>query len=154
MSNKEAFVVPPGEGRSLNALGHAVTVKLRSAETDGEYYIFELVSPPGGAVPPHVHRREDEVIYVIEGEFEVWLAGQTIKAGPGSTIHFARGVAHGFQNVGATPGKTLFTVIPGSNFEQFFEELCALPPGPPDLPTVAAIFSKYDLPLLPPPEAA
>ena len=56
----------------------------------------------------------------------------------------------GFQNVGATPGKTLWTVTPGANFEPFFDELGALPPGPPDLAKVAAIFGRYNIDLLPP----
>jgi hypothetical protein len=56
--------------------------------------------------------------------------------------------------VGSTPGTTLWSVVPGANFEPFFDELGALPPGPPDLAKVAAIFGKYDIQLLPPPEAA
>jgi hypothetical protein len=56
--------------------------------------------------------------------------------------------------VGATPGRTFWTIIPGANFEQFFKELGALPPGAPDMGAVTAIFSKYDIQLLPPPGTA
>jgi hypothetical protein len=68
-------------------------------------------------------------------------------------VHFPRYVPHGFRNVGAKPGKTLWTVIPGANFEEFFEELDALPDGPPDLKKVAAIFAKYGMEILPLPES-
>ena len=94
------------------------------------------------------------MIYVVEGEFAVWLAGETYRATAGATFHFPRHTPHGFQNVGNTPGKTLWNVVPGANFEPFFDELGALPPGPPDLAKVAAIFGKYDIQILPPPETA
>jgi quercetin dioxygenase-like cupin family protein len=152
--NKPALVVVAAEGRTMNVLGHTVTLKLTRNESNGDYYTFELLSPPGLGVPPHVHEHEDEVIYVVEGEFEVWLAGQTCKATAGAIFHFPRHTPHGFQNVGSTPGTTLWSVVPGANFEPFFDELGALPPGPPDLAKVAAIFGKYDIQLLPPPETA
>jgi quercetin dioxygenase-like cupin family protein len=151
---KPAMVVAAAEGRTMNVLGHAVTLKLTRDETNGDYYTFELITPPGLGIPPHVHEREDEVIYVVEGEFAIWLAGETFTATAGATIHFPRHTPHGFQNSGASPGKTLWTVMPGTNFEPFFEQLGALPPGPPDLAKVAAIFGNYDIQLLPPPEAA
>jgi quercetin dioxygenase-like cupin family protein len=154
MTKKPAMVVTAAEGRTMNVLGHTATIKLGRDETNGDYYIFELISPPGQGVPPHVHQHEDEVIYVVEGEFAVWLAGEVINATAGATIHFPRYTPHGFQNVGATTGKTLWAVTPGTNFEPFFEELGALPPGPPDLAKVAAIFGNYNIDLLPPPETA
>jgi quercetin dioxygenase-like cupin family protein len=154
MTKKPAMVVAAAEGRTMNVLGHTVTLKLTRDETNGDYYTFELVSPPGLGVPPHVHEYEDEVIYVVEGEFAIWLAGETFTATAGATIHFPRHTPHGFQNIGASAGQTLWNVVPGSNFEPFFEQLGALPPGPPDLEKVAAIFGKYNIQLLPPPEAA
>jgi quercetin dioxygenase-like cupin family protein len=152
MTTKPACVIPAPDGRTMNVLGHAVTIKLARTETTGDYYVFELVTPPGLGIPPHVHQHEDEVIHVIEGEFAIWLAGDVFTATAGATIHFPRLTPHGFQNVGAAPGKTIWTVMPGANFEPFFDELGALPPGPPDLAQVAAIFGRYAIDLLPPAE--
>jgi quercetin dioxygenase-like cupin family protein len=148
------MVVAAAEGRTMNVLGHAVTIKLSRAESNGDYYTFDLVTPPGLGIPPHVHEHEDELIYVVEGEFAIWLAGDTFTATAGATIHFPRHTPHGFQNIGASAGRTLWNVVPGANFEPFFDELGALPPGPPDLAKVAAIFGNYDIQLLPPPDAA
>jgi quercetin dioxygenase-like cupin family protein len=153
MTNRPAHVIPSAEGPTMNVLGHAVTIKLARAETDGDYYVFEVVSLPGLGVPPHVHQREDEVGYIVEGEYAFWLAGEVFTATAGATIHIPRYTPHGFQNIGATAGKTLWTVTPGANFEPFFDELGALPPGPPDLAQVAAIFGRYSMDLLPPPQA-
>ena len=56
MTNKSARVIPLAEGRTMNVLGHAVTIKLACNETNGDYYIFEVVSPPGLGIPPHVRQ--------------------------------------------------------------------------------------------------
>jgi quercetin dioxygenase-like cupin family protein len=146
-----AYVVRSGEGYQLNELGHTAIEKIRSADSGGAYYAFEVISPPSLGIPPHVHSREDEVIYILEGEYEVFLGGELFRAGPGSVLHFARGTAHGFQNVGHTPGRTFWVVSPGASFEQFFHELAEVPPGPPDFPMIAALFGKYGMEVLPPP---
>jgi quercetin dioxygenase-like cupin family protein len=153
MANKPARVIMPAEGKLMNILGHTATVKLGRDETNGDYYVFEVVSPPGLGIPPHVHQHEDEVIYVVEGEYAIVLGGEVFTAKAGATLHFPRGTPHGFQNVGATPGKTLWHVTPGANFEPFFDELGALPAGPPDLAYVAALFGRYGMEILPPPAA-
>lgn len=146
-----ARVVLPGEGHQLNELGHTAIEKISSAETGGAYYSFEVISPPGLGIPPHVHSREDEVIYVVEGEYEIFVGGKVFRAGPGSLLNFARSTAHGFRNVGAIEGRTVWVVTPGASFEQFFHELARVPPGPPDLPALTALFGKYGMELLPPP---
>lgn len=145
-----AYVVLPGAGNQMNELGHTAVEKISSADTGGAYYAFEVISPPGLGIPPHVHSREDEVIYVIEGDYEIFLSGKVFRAGPGSVLNFARGTAHGFQNVGATPGRTLWVVTPGASFEQFFHELAQVPPGPPDFTMITALFGKYGMEVLPP----
>jgi quercetin dioxygenase-like cupin family protein len=151
IQSKQATITFGGEGRPLNILGHRVTVLLSKAETNGDGYVFAVSTPAGHSIPPHVHEREDEYIYVAEGTFEIFLNGRTHEAGAGSLLHFPRYIPHGFRNIGATPGKTIWTVTPGANFETFFDELDALPPGPPDMQQVVGIFAKYGMEVLPPP---
>ena len=91
------------------------------------------------------------MIAVLEGQFEIFIDGKIYQAPTGSLFHFPRFIPHGFTNTGSTTGRTLWTVIPGENFEMFFEELNALPPGPPDMAAVSAIFAKYNIDILPPP---
>ena len=145
-----AAVVKASDGRLLNVLGHSVTIKLAHAETSGHYYLFSLSTPPGLGIPPHVHDREDELIHVVEGEFLITLGDRQFTAGPGDEVFFPRHVPHAFQNVGSRAGKTIWTVVPGGNFEEFFERLAALPPGPPDLHKVAGIFSAYGMTIVAP----
>ena len=143
------MVVPANEGRKKFALGNEVRLKLSSSETGGDLYVFEVLTPPGVVVPPHVHRHEDELIQVIEGEYEIFLDGRTHIAGPGAVVNFPRYFPHGFVNIGKKPTRAVFTVVPGANFEKFFEELCALPAdGPPDMARVKEIFNRYDIEIL------
>lgn len=135
-------------------LGMEITLKLATAETGGDFYVFEASTPPGMGVPPHVHQHEDEIIQVIDGEFEIFLDGKTHNATQGAVINFPRFISHGFSNIGKEPGRTIFTVIPGANFEKFFEELSALPADrPPDMARVREIFKRYDIEILTQPSA-
>lgn len=151
-ATKKALVISSDAGQKLNVLGHAITAKLTSQETDGDNYVFEVVSPPGAGIPPHVHQQEDEVIYIADGVYEIFLNGEIYQAQPGDWLHFPRFIPHGFQNVGIKPGRTLWVVTPGGNFEEFFAELGALPADqPPDMAKVVEIFGRYDIEILPPP---
>ncbi|HLE24946.1 MAG TPA: cupin domain-containing protein [Thermodesulfobacteriota bacterium] len=105
-------VLQSNEGRKMTVLGMEVTLKLASTETAGDYYLFEIVVPPGLGVPPHFHEREDEILKVMDGEFEVFLDGKTYKAASGAVAYFPRNVVHGFSNTGKTLGRAMFFVSP------------------------------------------
>lgn len=147
-TNQKATVVAAGKGKQMNVLGHSVTVKLSKQETNGNTYVFEVVTPPGLGIPPHVHDREDELIYVVEGEFGILLGDDQFTAKAGDEIFFPRHTPHAFQNTGSKAGKTIWTVVPGGNFEEFFDKLGALPAGEPDLQLVAEIFAAYGMKVL------
>ena len=147
-TNQKATVATNGQGRKFNVLGHSITNVLAKQNTDGNYYVFEVVTPPGHGIPPHVHDREDELIYVLEGEFGIMLGDKQFQAKSGDEIFFPRHIPHAFQNTGSKAGKTLWTVVPGGNFEEFFEKLEALPAGEPDLKIVAEIFAAYGMKIL------
>jgi quercetin dioxygenase-like cupin family protein len=147
--NQKAAVLQQSDGRKITVLGQEILVKLSSAETGGDYYVFEAEIAPGGSVPPHVHSREDEILAVLEGELEVFLGGKTFKATADAVAFFPRHTIHGFGNVGTKPARTRFLVSPGANFEKFFEELSALPAHqPPDMTRVREIFARYGLPIV------
>ena len=153
-SKGKPVIVAPREGRKMIVLGIDVTLKLSSTDTGGNLYIFETVTPPGARVPPHVHQHEDEIIQIIDGELEIFLDGKTQTATPGAIVNFPRFIPHGFANTGNRPVRALFTVVPGENFEKFFEELSALPVDrPPDMAKVTEIFNRYDIEILAPPPA-
>jgi quercetin dioxygenase-like cupin family protein len=135
-------VVSSTEGTKFNIMGHEVTVKLHSSDAN-DNYVFELISPPGSGIPSHVHEREDEVIYILEGEFEVMVGGEVFKATTGEWLNFVRNIPHGYTNTGTTSAKTLWHVSPGQGFEDFFGELSQFPPGPPDMDKLQVLTQKY-----------
>lgn len=143
-----ATVVANGNGKKLNVLGHSVKVTLSKMETQGNYYVIEVVTPPGLGIPPHVHDREDELIYIAEGEFGIRLGDKNFQASAGDHVYFPKHIPHAFQNIGSKAGKTIWTIVPGGNFEEFFEQLAALPAGEPDLQLVAEIFAAYGMKIL------
>ena len=137
--------------RKLFVLGHDITIKLACGETKGEYFVFEAVTPPGGGMSLHVHRHEDEFVRILDGEFEYQLDQQIQKVTPGAMINFPRDVPHAFRNIGAKPGRTFWAVMPGVNFEKFFEELGSLPADmEPDREKVTEIFNRHGITILPP----
>ena len=103
MEGDSGAYVPPEGGNSVWLVGDRITVKLTSEDTGGAYSVAEEISPPQGGPPPHTHREEDEVLYVLEGEVEFLLGEDTIPAGAGSYVHAPRGALHTFKNVGTSP---------------------------------------------------
>lgn len=149
IEKKAPLVVSSGEGRRLLLTGHELTLKLTGRETNGESYVYEVVTPPGAGMPLHVHQIEDEIIQVLEGECEVHVGDQTYWASQGALIYFPRNIPHRFFNAGLKPLRTLWTIMPGANYEKFIEALSALPPNSPsDLPEVREIFTKYGIEIL------
>jgi mannose-6-phosphate isomerase-like protein (cupin superfamily) len=148
---KKPMAVPSSGGRKIHVIGHEITLKLICRETDGEYFVFEAVTPPGVGMALHVHRHEDEFFRVLEGEFEFQLDQQIQKVTSGAMVNFPKNIPHAFRNVGTKPGRTFWTVMPGANFEKFFEELGSLPADQePDMGKVTEIFNSHDIKILPP----
>jgi len=145
----KAQKVPAMHGRKMHVIGIDIRLTLSSPETGGNYYVSKAVTPPDVGVPLHVHQHEDEIIHVIEGEYDICLDGKFHKATTGAVLNFYRHIPHAFRNVGQEPGRALFVVTPGMNFEKFFEELSALPANaPPNLANVAQLFKRYDINIL------
>ena len=138
-------------GKKIFVLGHEITLKLACRETDGEYFVFEAVTPPGVGMARHVHRHEDEFFRVLDGEFEFQLDQQIQRVTAGAMVNFPKNIPHAFRNVGTKPGRTFWTAMPGANFEKFFEELGFLPADrEPDMGKVTEIFNRHDIKILPP----
>src|SRR4051794_35458713 len=113
----DGLAVGPGEGDQLfNPVGGQVTFKVRTAGIT----VFESVIAPGDGPPLHLHRNEDEALYVLGGTFRFRLGEEIVEAPRGSMMFAPRGVPHCFQNVASEPGTLLITFAPGG-MERFFE---------------------------------
>jgi mannose-6-phosphate isomerase-like protein (cupin superfamily) len=117
----KAFVLGPGDGQTVWSLGGRFTVKLGGADTDERFSVTEMLAFRTAEPPLHVHRREDEAWYVIDGHMTFYVAGEKLEAGPGAFVFGPRGVPHTFT-VDVEPTRVLVFASP-AGFERFALEL-------------------------------
>ncbi|AWM36213.1 Quercetin 2,3-dioxygenase [Gemmata obscuriglobus] len=144
-------IVPAGEGRRLNVLGDNQLVRLTGADTGGSFTLIEQTNPPGVGVPLHAHANEDELLHVLEGAMDLTVGGRTTRAEAGAVVLLPRNVPHAFVTVGPGITRSTVTAFP-AGIEHMFEELGALPPGPPVMETVFEICGRYGIRFLQPAE--
>lgn len=101
-----------------------VTHILKGGQTGGAYYLFESVFEPETGNRLHVHQREDEVAYVMEGALEVRLADQTVVVEAGGAAHLPKNIPHAIRNPLKTTSRYLFMAIP-AGLDQWFDALDA-----------------------------
>jgi len=105
-----------------------LTFKATSEETSGKLTAIDAVAEPGKGPPLHLHQREDEFIYFLEGEFEVQLGDRRFDAAPGEFVFIPRLTPHTWQTVSAAPGRFLAGFNPASpGFEELFLRYAELP---------------------------
>ena len=141
--HQDPVVVLPGSDEQLNIAGSKTLHKIKSSATNGVFSVMEFVTPPGKGVALHVHEREDELVYLLEGEIEVTLGNEKMKAIPGVMALLPKGVPHGFTNIGNKPSRLLDTILPGQ-FDNYFVELAALyAAGDPSEEQMDVLSGKY-----------
>jgi mannose-6-phosphate isomerase-like protein (cupin superfamily) len=121
------FAVQPGEGPVLvTPTGDSITVKADTRGTNGSLTVLELLVAPKSGPARHIHLREDEVWWVLEGDFRFKAGDTMLRASAGGMAFGPRGLPHNFQNIGDAPGRLLIITSP-SGAERFFEQFAALP---------------------------
>lgn len=121
-TNSQPILVPPHAGKKLDFL--AVTHKLTGDQTDGRLYLFESVFEPETGNRLHVHRREDEIGYVLEGVLEIRLGAQTMVVEAGGVALLPKNIPHAIRNPSGTASRYLFMTIP-AGLDQWFDALDA-----------------------------
>jgi mannose-6-phosphate isomerase-like protein (cupin superfamily) len=108
-------------GGELLAFGEVkILIKVPGEATGGAYTVFEEREPVD--TPLHVHEREDELFYVLEGEHVFQVGEEEHRAGPGDLVFAPRGIPHSQRRVVPRRGRTLVVTSPGG-LEGFFREL-------------------------------
>jgi mannose-6-phosphate isomerase-like protein (cupin superfamily) len=126
MTTLEAFVVPPGAGDQLpGPAGGLVTFKARAIETAGTFTALENTIAPGMGPGLHLHQREDEMYYVLEGFLRFRAGAREFDAPAGSFVFIPRTTPHCFRNDGGIEARLLVMFTP-SGMERFFEGSAAL----------------------------
>lgn len=89
----EVRVISPSQGRVLEVLGDRIVVKTPGSETDGRFSLLEFTTPKDGGPPPHRHAWR-EGYWILEGEIEFTIAGESQTLTPGSWVVVPGGVVH------------------------------------------------------------
>lgn len=121
-------------------------------ETNGEFALSESVSQPGSGPPLHVHHREDEYFYIVEGEAKFSVGGKIILSTGGDFLFGPRDVPHTFVNCGKTPLRMLVVTRP-AGFERFFRDAsdALAAAGKFDPAVLAQVAARYGIEILGPP---
>lgn len=143
-------LVPPGEGPTLAVAGGRYTIKASGEDTGGAFTLIEMLVPPQAGAIPHLHEREEESFYILEGSLRFRVGDETLTAAAGTFVKTPRGVCHGFQNVGETPARVLLLVVP-AGLEKFFQEVGQFPSeksSPPNVEKFKEVAPRYGLTIL------
>ena len=106
-------------------------IKASGADTGGHTTIVEMTYPPDADTPLHVHHREDEAFWMLEGSARFQVGDETIEASAGDYLFGPRHIPHKFT-VGPDGCRMLFICTPGGNFENLVREMSV----PAERPTV------------------
>lgn len=131
---------------------------LRSQSSDNTIWLMEHEGAFGTAPPVHIHNREDEVFYVIEGEIVVYINDNLHPLEAGQAIFGPRGIPHTFKVVSPT-ARYLSIGTPGG-MDQFFRDAgnpaaeLVIPPMP-EGPTAKLLeaSARYGIDIVGPPPA-
>jgi quercetin dioxygenase-like cupin family protein len=104
--------VAPGEGHAIWAMSSLFEIKLDAAASGGSLAVMEVVQPPGVATPLHVHHREAEAFFVMDGTMTYEAGGVVHELERGSFMYLPKEIPHRFRVTGTSPVRFLALVAP------------------------------------------
>ncbi len=152
MSRNPVIISPP-KGRTIAVVGDVYRFLATGEDTADKYALWEAVVPPGGGPPPHVHSREEEGFYVLDGEITFTINGERVVATAGTFANMPVGTPHSFKNESNKPAKMLISVAPAGLEQMFFEvgvplaqsATTALPPTRGEIDKLLTVAPKYGI---------
>ena len=148
----QVLIVEPTAGRTIGIVGDIYRFVATGEDTDGQYAMFEATVLPGGGPPPHIHRRENETFYVLDGEITFQVGDRRSVATPGTFVHMPIGQLHAFKNETKRNATMLISFAPAGLEEMFFEVGKPLADGeapddlsPEEIERLLAAASRYGI---------
>src|SRR5262245_48571711 len=138
----KAFKRAPSLELSKWYMGIVTTNLAEAKDTNGAYFLVESTLVPGTEPPPHVHSREDEFFYVLEGEFDVYVGREVFKVRTGECVFLPRFKPHTFV-IRSAQLRVLILFAPGG-LEEAFRGM-SVPAKNLEPPTEAPVGSEADL---------
>jgi quercetin dioxygenase-like cupin family protein len=153
-----SMISGPDTQAAIWFLGALAQVRLSGAQTGGAFALVDYLARRGNASPVHVHDRDDETFFVLDGELRVFTGEEEHTAGPGTVAVLPRRLRHAYVVTSATA--RFLTLHSPAGFEQFAAEVgepapaLTLPPppaGPPDFAALAQAAARHHITILAPP---
>jgi mannose-6-phosphate isomerase-like protein (cupin superfamily) len=145
-TNNLASLLPFGQGRSIENsrwyMGNAMTFLVNSEQTNGAFSMTEYLSKPGNEPPAHVHDREDEFVYVLEGRINAYIGKEIFSAGQNEGVYFPKFIPHTFTIL--TPQLRMLIWMSPGGFEGYFREMSE-PARSLGLPEHAVNYGEVDM---------
>jgi quercetin dioxygenase-like cupin family protein len=138
----KAFKRAPSLGLSQWENGNLTTNLAEKRDTNGAFFLVEAMLAPGTEPPPHVHSREDELFYVLEGEFDVYVGERAFNIKAGECVFMPRFKPHAF--VIRSPQLRLLALFTPAGLEEVFRGMSS-PAKSLELPKAAVTYSTGDL---------
>ncbi len=125
-------------GERLSWMGEPTLLKATGEQTGGLYTVAEILATPEGSVPLHVHHREDEAFFVLDGEVTFSIGDDVFEAGPGAFAFGPRDIPHRYTV--RTPSARMLMVFSPSGFEGFIRETSEPADAPDTVPVDGVDF--------------
>ena len=143
----------PADGRTIAVVGDVYRFLATGDDTNGKYALWEAHVPPGGGPPPHVHSREEEGFFVLEGEVALYVGNERHVLTAGTFANIPVGTVHGFKNESNRPARMLISVAPAGLEKMFFEvgvpaaqgATTAAPPTKAEIEKLMAAAPRYGI---------
>jgi mannose-6-phosphate isomerase-like protein (cupin superfamily) len=143
----------PQQGRTVALVGDVYRFLATGEDTNGKYALIEALVGPGGGPPPHVHSREEEGFYILEGEITFTINRERVVATAAMFANMTVGTPHSFKNESNKPAKMLVSVAPAGLEKMFFEvgvplaegATTALPPTKEEIERLLSIAPSYGI---------
>lgn len=116
------------EAEEIRPFGTPARVMLRTEDTGGAFSALLVMHEPDGGPPPHSHANQSEYFFVVEGTYEMTIAGETREIGPGTLAFVPPNTVHTFKNISGKTAKMLDWSLPGGQ-DQYFREIAEMGQG-------------------------
>ena len=152
-TKNDGFIVKKGKNRSGKPTPFMAVnpndAKISAKDTKDQLSMFEYVGTQKIGPPLHLHYDQDEVFYVVEGEYIFQLGDTKSVLKAGDTIFLPRKIQHTWIQT-TDHGKLIYLLNPAGKMEGFFDEFSKVA-GPPDMAAMGKLFHDHGMKLVGPP---
>jgi mannose-6-phosphate isomerase-like protein (cupin superfamily) len=118
----QPFVVSKDQdrfGAPIRFLNGRLDTKVSSRDTGGAFCMIDTLRLRRGGPPLHLHHDQDELFFVLEGQFRFRIGDDLHEVGPGDFLFGPRRVQHAFVNLSET-ARLMIAFQPAGTMEAFF----------------------------------